>query len=54
MNNPVKGFYVKNKQTGEIKFAVYTKNRLGNLRMHVEGRSYNDKYFAKKFEKFNS
>lgn len=51
MTNAVKGFNVKDRKIGEIKFAVYCANRLGNLRMGVDGKLYSDKEFTKKFIK---
>lgn len=51
---PIKGFYVKNKVTGEVKYAVYAANRLGNLRMAIDGKFYTDKEFEKLFKKINN
>jgi hypothetical protein len=47
---------VINRQTGEICFADYTANRLGNMRFcvvdieHQSGKFYTDKEFDKKFK----
>lgn len=48
--NPVKGFEVKDK-AGKIHLAIYTANRLGNMRMNVNGKFYTDKQFCKHFKK---
>ena len=45
---------VINKTTGEISYATYGHNRLGNLRMWVEGRFYSDKNFDKMFSRLDS
>lgn len=40
----------KNRNTGEIVSVQYAHNRLGNLRMWVEGKFYSDKLFDKNYE----
>ena len=40
---------VRDKQTNEITCASYAHNRLGNLRMWVNGKFYSDKDFGKRF-----
>jgi hypothetical protein len=36
-------------KTETIYHATYAHNRLGNLRMWVNGKFYSDKYFSKRF-----
>lgn len=40
----------KNKKTGETVSVLYAKNRLGNMRMWVDGKFYADKVFDRKFQ----
>ena len=40
---------VIHKKTGQVSNAIYTHNRLGNLRFWVEGKFYSDKLFDKTF-----
>lgn len=37
------------KSTGIVYYATYSRNRLGNLRMWVNGRFYSDREFDRKF-----
>jgi len=41
---------VIDKKTGAIYIAAYAHNRLGNLRMWVNGKFYSDKDFQKTFK----
>jgi len=38
------------KATGEIKTAIYDRNRKGNMQFNVDGKFYNDKQFSKLFK----
>jgi len=40
---------VKDRISGQLFNAVYAANRLGNMRMWVDGRFYTDNEFDKKF-----
>lgn len=40
----------KNKKTGEVVTVMYEPNRLGNMRIWVNGKFYSDKEFDKKFQ----
>lgn len=44
---------VLNNKTGEITNATYANNRLGNLRMWVNGKFYDDKKFNKLFSRLD-
>jgi len=41
---------VQDKKTAEIKTAIYTTNRLGNLQYNVDGKFFTDKSFDKKYK----
>lgn len=41
---------VRNKKTGVLKYANYGANRLGNMRMWVDGKFLSDKDFDKNWE----
>jgi len=45
---------VINNTTGKISNATYAHNRLGNLRMWVDGKFYSDKKFDRTFTKLDS
>jgi len=45
---------VINNTTGKISNAIYAHNKLGNLRMWVDGKFYSDKRFDKTFTKLHS
>lgn len=44
---------VINNTTGKISNATYAHNRLGNLRMWVDGKFYDDKKFSKIFSQLD-
>jgi hypothetical protein len=50
LTNPVKAIQVIEKKTGVVKTAIYAANRMGNLRMAVDGKFYSDKDFMSKFK----
>jgi hypothetical protein len=47
---PVKGMKAIEISSGREVFAVYAANRLGNMRLNVEGKFYSDKQFSKLFD----
>jgi len=49
--NHLKTMKVIHKKTGKMVNATYAHNRLGNLRMWVEGKFYDDKKFDKIFRR---
>ncbi len=50
MNGGIKSLKIEDKKTGELHTAIYAHNRLGNLRMWVNGKFYSDKDFIRKFK----
>lgn len=51
MNTPIKGMNVIRKKDSKSFFAVYSANRLGNMRFNVDGKFYTDKEFEKQFQR---
>lgn len=50
MNGGIKSLKIEDKKTGKLHTAIYAHNRLGNLRMWVNGKFYSDKDFIRKFK----